>query len=111
MKALDQIRQNVYFERMKSSVTATEAKQRFGQIVGKVAHGKEHIQVEKQGKPLAVMIPMDAYEEYLFLKLQRDKAKPRDLLKATEAFRKRQPKPPAGSPDSVQMIRELRHRD
>jgi len=96
---------------MRSSVTATEAKQNFGKIFSKVAFGKEHITVEKQKKPLMVMIPMDDYEEYLLIKLQKGRLGYRELLKATNAFRERQPIPPKDSPDSVQLIREIRHHE
>lgn len=97
-------------EIMRSSISATDAKQKFGELFGKVAFGKEHVHVEKKGKALAVMIPKEDYEEYLRLKSQSGKPSLRDLLKETDAFRKRQPKPKPGSPDSVQIIRELRHR-
>lgn len=96
---------------MKSSISATEAKQNFGEIFGKVAFGKEHITVEKQKKPLMVMIPMETYDEYLLLKLKKDRPSPRQLLEIADAFRRRQPLPPKNAPDSVQIIRELRHHE
>ncbi|QQR81211.1 MAG: type II toxin-antitoxin system Phd/YefM family antitoxin [Deltaproteobacteria bacterium] len=95
--------------RQNQSFTATQAKQNFGTLFGKVAIGKEHVNLQKQGKIQAVMIPIDVYEEYLFLKKQKNKMDLSGLLTATHRLRNRQQIPQKGDLDGVEMIRELRH--
>lgn len=92
-----------------SSFTATQAKQNFGALFGKVAIGKEHVSLQKQGKVLAVMVPIDVYEEYLFLKNQKNKMNASQLLEATHRLRNKQPQLKKNDLDGVTMIRELRH--
>ena len=45
-------------------VAATEAKNRFGSLIGKVADDGESIIVERQGKARAAIISMDEYRQF-----------------------------------------------
>ena len=93
---------------MKDTVTATEAKFRFGELLAKVSFGKKHITIKKQAKPLAVMIPIEDYQHYLDLEENRGSLTRRELLQKTIRLRESLPEPPPGSPDAVQIIREIR---
>ena len=47
------------------TVSATDAKNRFGGVLHEVNQTGEPIVVEKDGKPVAVILSMDAYERLL----------------------------------------------
>ena len=47
---------------MLESVTATEARVHFGELLQRVIRSKKAIVVERAGKPLAVILSMDEYE-------------------------------------------------
>jgi len=69
---------------MSRVVSATKAKLKLGEIVGEVAFGKKDVVIEKHGKPVAVLIPFDHYEEflhYLHLREQEKKLSPEELKK------------------------------
>lgn len=42
-----------------------EARARFSDLLGRVYYGKEVVIIERAGKPVAVMIPIDLYERWL----------------------------------------------
>lgn len=97
---------------MQDEVTATEAKINFGELLSEVAHGKRHIRIKKQKKTVAVMVPLDDYEKYLLKKLQEKQPTVEEVLRRIDRRRRKMPLPPPGSPDAVQIIRELRgHED
>ena len=39
--------------------TASEARQNFAEVLGRVAYGKERVTIERRGKPLAVLVPIE----------------------------------------------------
>ena len=45
-------------------MTAREARDKFADLLGIVFYGKEPVMVEKQGRPYAVVINPDEYENY-----------------------------------------------
>lgn len=93
---------------MKDTVTATEAKLRFGELLSKVCFGKQVIKIKKQKKTVAAIIPIENLEEYRKLKFHRRFETREDLLKSVNKLRESLPEPPPGSPDAVQIIREIR---
>lgn len=93
---------------MKDEITATEAKMNFGELFAEVSVGKRHIKVKKHKKKGLVMIPLDAYEEYLLLKLQERQKTRRELVQEVRDFTKNIPPLKPGEPDAVQIIREIR---
>lgn len=95
---------------MKHAVSATQAKLKFGEILADVAFGRRHVQIEKQGKKLAVMIPQEDYE--LFLKLMEldQKASRKGAFEELLEWRDALPLDPE-APPAVKIIRELRDRD
>jgi prevent-host-death family protein len=61
-----------------ASVTATDARVHFGEILQRVAQNDETILVERAGKPIAVILPVERYD-----RMRQKQADPdwRDLLK------------------------------
>lgn len=49
-------------------MTAKEARDNFTDLLGSVYYGKESVVVEKKGRPFAVVINPDEYENYQTLK-------------------------------------------
>lgn len=47
---------------MAKHVGAKEARNRFSELIGSVRFGKEEIVMERSGKPMAAMIPIETYE-------------------------------------------------
>ncbi|MEN6485548.1 MAG: type II toxin-antitoxin system prevent-host-death family antitoxin [Syntrophobacteraceae bacterium] len=54
-------------------VTATDAKNKFGELLHRVCYDKIPVLVEKSGRPMAVMLD---YGEYLKLRRQAEENKP-----------------------------------
>ena len=48
---------------MTKTVSATEAKNRFGTVLGWVTDGGDEVVVERQGRPQAVIIPFAEYQK------------------------------------------------
>lgn len=44
---------------------AREARQRFADLLGRVGYGKEIAIIERSGKPIVVMIPLEVYEQLM----------------------------------------------
>ena len=47
------------------TISIADAKKHFSDLVGRVAYGKEQIIITKRGKPMARLIPTDAYGKHL----------------------------------------------
>jgi prevent-host-death family protein len=45
-------------------VTVSELRERVSDLLGQVQHGREDVTIMKHGKPVAVVIPVEAYEFY-----------------------------------------------
>jgi prevent-host-death family protein len=53
---------------MMNRIKTTKAREEFGAVINKVAYGKEHFIVQRRGKDLAAIIPMEEFqllEEYI----------------------------------------------
>lgn len=61
-----------------ASVTATDARVHFGEILQRVAQNDETILVERSGKPIAVILPVERYDR---MRLKQPEPDWRDLLK------------------------------
>lgn len=96
---------------MARNVSATQAKVKFGEILADVSFGKNHVVVEKQGKPLAVLIPQESYEEYLHLKAKEEKLTRQDLLDSVAEWRDSLPPLDPKTPSAVEILREIRDHD
>ena len=50
---------------MPITLGAREARQRFSELLGRVGFAKENIIVQRSGKPMAALIPVDLYERLI----------------------------------------------
>jgi len=48
---------------MNRSITLTEAKTKFSEIINRIIYNKERIYISKKGKNVAVIVPLDELEE------------------------------------------------
>jgi prevent-host-death family protein len=59
---------------MPKAVSATEAKNRFGSLIGYVTEQQDEVIVESQGKPKAVLLSYAAYQEIEQLREEKRRA-------------------------------------
>ena len=50
---------------MAKRIGAREARSRFSELIGSVRFGSEEVILERSGKPMAAMIPIDVYERLI----------------------------------------------
>ena len=50
---------------MPKHVGAREARSRFADLIGSVRYGNEEVILERSGKPMAAMIPIETYERLI----------------------------------------------
>ena len=70
---------------MTKTVTAAQAKAQFSALVAGVAHGGEHVIIERRGKPLAALVSIE--ELTRLEKYQAMSAKPQGALALVGAWR------------------------
>lgn len=92
-------------------VSATQAKVRFGEILSDVSVGKNYVTIQRNGKPLATIIPQDDFEEFLRLKSSERRMSRREIIESINEWRESLPPPDPDAPDAVQIIREIRQHD
>lgn len=66
------------------TVTATEAKNRFGHVLSRVTQSGEAVIVERQGRPNAAIISIEEYRE---LRAFQERQRRQDALKRLEELR------------------------
>ncbi|HEV2108204.1 MAG TPA: type II toxin-antitoxin system Phd/YefM family antitoxin [Thermomicrobiales bacterium] len=71
---------------MSRVVTATEAKNRLGALLEAVAEHQDEVIVESHGRARAVILPVDAYEEFQAL---RDQKRRTDAIARLDQLNKR----------------------
>ena len=54
------------------TIGATEVRNNFGELLKRVYGGKEHLVVEKGGIPVAALVGIREYEEFLRWRMQED---------------------------------------
>ncbi len=69
---------------MSRTVTATEAKNRLGALLEAVAERQDEVIVESHGRARAVIVPVDAYEEF---KALRDQKRRQDAVSSLRRLR------------------------
>lgn len=69
---------------MPKIVSASEAKNKLGAIVGWVLEHREEVIIENRGEPTVVMIPFDEYEK---LKELKEQARRKEVLAQLESLR------------------------
>jgi len=48
---------------MTIQIGAKDARAKFAEILGRVGYGREEFVIERSGKPMAALIPMDVYDQ------------------------------------------------
>ena len=59
------------------TISATEAKNRFGDVIRRAYRGQEHLIVERGGIPVVAIVPISDYEQFL-TQTQRDASEARE---------------------------------
>jgi prevent-host-death family protein len=94
---------------MPRTVSATEAKNKLGSLIGWVADTRDEVIVESHGQPTAVLISVSAYEEMQALRAEARRAR---LLQRMRALRKESlARNPDLSPEAGDALAELAARD
>lgn len=71
---------------MPTTLSASEAKRRLGEVISTVADDGAEVIVENHGRPRAAIIPIDAYEQYQHL---REKARRAAAFEEIQQIRER----------------------
>ena len=58
-----------------ATISATEAKNRFGDVIRRAYRGQEHLIVERGGIPVVAIVPISDYEQFMTLAQSEDKEK------------------------------------
>lgn len=56
---------------MEKTVSAHEARRRFGQLLEEAFYQKDHFVVERSGRPMAAIVPIDDYQKWQRLSKDR----------------------------------------
>ena len=56
---------------MEKTIGAWEARRRFGQLIEEAFYHKDHFVVERSGRPMAVIVPVDDYRKWQRLAKER----------------------------------------
>lgn len=87
------------------TINALKARARLGTILDEVSKRKEHYLIERLSKPLAVVIPVEEYEETV--SRQSQKARLRKVAQEIDEWREKNGRKLAGW-DVVKTIRKMR---
>lgn len=52
-------------KKMTKFISAVEARTRFGQLLDEAQKGKHHLIIERKGRPLAAILSIEEFEDYL----------------------------------------------
>ena len=56
---------------MEKTIAAFEARRKFGQLIEEAFYRKDSFVIERSGSPMAVIVPIDAYERWKRLSKER----------------------------------------
>ena len=56
---------------MEKTIAAFEARRKFGQLIEEAFYRKDSFVIERSGRPMAVIVPIDAYERWKRLAKER----------------------------------------
>jgi prevent-host-death family protein len=56
---------------MEKTISAYDARRKFGQLLEETFYQKDHFVVERSGKPMAVIVPIDDYHKWQRLSKER----------------------------------------
>lgn len=87
---------------MKRTMTAVDARKRFGELLESVYHGDDEVVIERAGKPMAVVVPVAVYESW-----DRKRTRFWDAIKAVHERNKDVP-PEVIEQEVAEAVREVR---
>lgn len=96
---------------MARTVSATQAKVKFGEILSDVAVGKGHVEIERQGKKIAVILPKEDYDDMMRMMEFQKPLSRKEAFQRLLDWRDNLPPPDPDAPGAVAILRELRDRD
>lgn len=68
-----------------STIHASEIRNRIGEILARVRYGREHILVERRGRPVAVILDVAEYNDLIQLRRQQEAQERRQRFQAIRA--------------------------
>lgn len=68
-----------------STVHASEIRNRIGEILARVRYGREHVVVERRGRPVAVILDIAEYNDLIQLRRQQEAQERRQRFQAIRA--------------------------
>lgn len=86
------------------SAPATEVQNNFGTFLSKVAQTDQPVFVERHGKPVAVLVSLNAWQEKAGQKTTRPSAWLQSMVNVSEKIRKKYPP----QTPAVELVRQLR---
>ena len=89
---------------MEKTISAYDARRRFGQLLEETFYQKDHFVVERSGRPMAAIVPIDEYHKWQQLSKERVSA----LLETAWANTRGVPDPELEA-DVAQALATLRH--
>lgn len=66
-------------------IQASEVRNRIGEILARVRYGREHVVVERRGRPVAAIIGIEEYDDLLQLRRQQEAQARRQRFQAIRA--------------------------
>jgi prevent-host-death family protein len=69
---------------MEKTIAAYEARRKFGQLIEEASYRKDNFVVERSGRPMAVIVPIDAYARWKRLAKERVFAMLEEVWRRTE---------------------------
>jgi prevent-host-death family protein len=69
---------------MEKTIAAYEARRKFGQLIEEAFYRKDNFVVERSGRPMAVIVPIDAYARWKRLAKERVFAMLEEVWRRTE---------------------------
>jgi prevent-host-death family protein len=49
---------------MENTVTAVQARKQFGRLLEEVFYQRQHVIIERAGRPMAVLVPLEQYRQW-----------------------------------------------
>jgi len=88
-----------------STVRASEVRNRIGEILARVRYGREHILVERRGRPVAAIVDITEYNDLIQLRRQQEA---RERQQRFQAIRASAAENDLGEEQAFQLVAEAR---
>jgi prevent-host-death family protein len=90
---------------VETTISAFDARRKFGKVLDRVAAGGENVVVERHGEPVAVVIPVEAYRQW---QSQRDASRARLFETFRDASERANMSPEEADALALEMVAEVR---